>query len=121
MLLEAHFILIERRLQALSRRSRLPAHQADDFCSWALFKLVEDDYKVLARWEGRSSFSTYLTVVLVHLLQDFRTHLWGKWRASAAARRQGDRAVLLERLTRQCRAGANRCPSPSSAQATLAR
>jgi len=63
-----------------------------------LFKLVEDDYRILACWEGRSTFSTYLTVVLVNLMRDYRIHVWGKWRPSAAAERQGPEAVLLEKL-----------------------
>ncbi len=97
-LLESHFNLIRQRLQSLSRRSGLPDHQTDEFLSWALFKLVENDYRILGGWEGRSSFSTYLTVVLVNLMRDYRIHVWGKWRPSAAARRQGPEAVQLEQL-----------------------
>jgi len=97
-LLEANLALIERRLHVLGRHGGLPANEADDFRSWALCKLIEDDYRILARWEGLSSFSTYLAAVLIHLLQDYRTHLWGKWRPSSAARRNGAAAILLERL-----------------------
>lgn len=98
MLLESHFDLIQQRLQSLSRRGGLPAHEADEFLSWALLKLVENEYRMLTAWEGRSSFSTYLTVVLVNLLRDYRTHVWGRWRPSAAACQQGPEAVWLERL-----------------------
>jgi RNA polymerase sigma factor (sigma-70 family) len=97
-LLETHFDLIQQRLEHLRQRSGLPEHEAEEFHSWALFKLVEDDYRILARWEGRSSFPTYLTVVLVNLMRDYRIHVWGKWRPSAEARRGGREAVLLERL-----------------------
>lgn len=97
-LLADHFDLIERKLRALGRRSGLPAHEADDLVSWALVKLVENDYRILARWEGRSSFSTFLTVVLVNLTRDYRIHVWGKWRPSATARRLGREAELLERM-----------------------
>lgn len=86
-LLEEHFDLIQKKLGYLARRSGLPDHEAEELRSWALFRLVEDDYQVLARWEGRSSISTYLTVVLVKLMRDYRIHLWGKWRPSAVARR----------------------------------
>jgi RNA polymerase sigma factor (sigma-70 family) len=82
----------------LSRRSGLPEHEAEEFRSWALFKLVEDDSRVLASWEGRSSFPTFLTVVLVNLMRDYRIHIWGKWRPTAAAKKQGREAVLLEQL-----------------------
>jgi DNA-directed RNA polymerase specialized sigma24 family protein len=97
-LLETHYDLIQRQLSYLARRSGLPEHEAEELGSWALFKLVENDYRLLAAWEGRSSFSTYLTVVLVNLMRDYRIHVWGKWRPSAAARRRGREAVLLERL-----------------------
>jgi RNA polymerase sigma factor (sigma-70 family) len=97
-LLEQHFCLIRQRLDHLSRFSGLPEHEAEEFRSWALFKLVENDYHILASWEGRSSFTTFLTVVLVNLMRDYRIHVWGKWRPSAAAHRQGPEAVLLERL-----------------------
>lgn len=98
MLLESHFDLICQKLHRLSRKSGLPEHEAEDLRSWALLKLVEDDYRILARWEERSSFSTYMNVVLVNLMRDYRIHVWGKWRPSAAARRAGQAGVLLERL-----------------------
>lgn len=97
-LLETHYDLIQRKLLHLSRRSGLPEHEAEEFRSWALFKLVEDDSRILASWEGRSSFPTFLTVVLVNLVRDYRIQVWGKWRPTAAARRRGPEAVLLERL-----------------------
>jgi RNA polymerase sigma factor (sigma-70 family) len=97
-LLEQHIHLIRQRLDRLSRLSGLPEDEAEEFRSWALFKLVENDYRILASWQGRSSFPTYLTVVLVNLMRDYRIHVWGKWRPSAAALRQGPEAVLLERL-----------------------
>ncbi len=97
-LLELHHDLICRQLDRLGRQSGLPAHEAEELRSWALYRLVEDDYRILASWTGRSSFATYLTVVLVNLARDYRIHLWGKWRPSAEAKRGGPAALLLERL-----------------------
>jgi RNA polymerase sigma factor (sigma-70 family) len=97
-LLETHLELIQRKLLHLSRRSGLPDIEAEEFRSWALFKLVDDDYRILGSWEGRSSFPTFLRVVLVNLLRDYRIHIWGRWRPSAASRRRGPESVLLERL-----------------------
>jgi RNA polymerase sigma factor (sigma-70 family) len=97
-LLETNYPLIQKKLQHLSRRSGLPEHEAEELRSWALIRLVEDDYRILASWQGRSSFTTFLTVVLMNLMRDYRTHVWGKWRPTAAAKRQGDEAVLLEQL-----------------------
>lgn len=97
-LLETHLDLIQRKLHHLSRRSHLPELEAEEFRSWALLKLVENDYRILSSWEGRSSFSTFLTVVLVNLMRDYRIHVWGKWRPSASSRSNGEAGVLLERL-----------------------
>ncbi|HEY4561937.1 MAG TPA: hypothetical protein VIJ36_03105 [Thermoanaerobaculia bacterium] len=82
----------------MSWRSGLPGSEAEEFRAWALFKLVDDDYRILRSWKGRSSFPTFLSVVLTNLLRDYRVHLWGKWRPSAASRRGGPTGVLLERL-----------------------
>ncbi len=97
-LLETHYNVIWKKLLHLSRRSGLPEHEAEEFRSWTLIRLVENDYRILASWEGRSTLPTFLTVVLTNLMRDYRTHLWGKWRPTAAAKRQGDEAVLLEQL-----------------------
>ena len=97
-LLETHLDLIQRKLRHLSWRSGLPDSEAEEFRSWALLKLVQDDYRILGSWEGRSSFPTFLTVVLVNLMRDYRIRLWGKWRPSAASRQGGQAGVLLERL-----------------------
>lgn len=98
MLLETNLPLIQRKLRSLSRHGGLPPHEAEEFRSWALFKLVDDDYRILGRWEGRSTFSGYLTVVLRNLLRDYQIRLWRKWRPCAASCRRGKEAMLLERL-----------------------
>jgi RNA polymerase sigma factor (sigma-70 family) len=97
-LLERHFEFIQRKLVQLGRQNGLFGHEAEELRSWALFKLVENDYRILARWEGRSSFSTYLRVVLVNLVRDYRIRVWGRWQSSAVAIREGSEAVLLEKL-----------------------
>ncbi|HWM91317.1 MAG TPA: sigma-70 family RNA polymerase sigma factor [Thermoanaerobaculia bacterium] len=97
-LLETHYGLIQKKLLHLSRRSGLPEYEAEELRSWALFKLIEDDSRLLSKWEGRSAFPTYLNVVLINLMRDYRIQVWGKWRPSAAARRMGPDAILLERL-----------------------
>jgi RNA polymerase sigma factor (sigma-70 family) len=97
-LLETNLPLIQRKLRSLSRHGGLPPHEVEEFRSWALVKLIEDDYRILGRWEGRSTFSGYLTVVLRNLLRDYQIRLWGKWRPCAASRRSGQEIMLLERL-----------------------
>lgn len=79
-------------------RGGLRSDETDDFCSHVVEKLIDRDYAVLRRFEGRSSLPTYLAVVIQRMFQDYRNHLWGKWRPSMEARRQGELAVHLERL-----------------------
>jgi RNA polymerase sigma factor (sigma-70 family) len=91
--------VIERVISFVSSRHHLPGAEADDFGSHVKLKLIEDDYAVLRKFEGRSSLRTYLTIVVQRLFLDYRISAWGKWRPSAEAKRAGEVAVLLERLT----------------------
>lgn len=94
----SHLGWIERVAGAFSRRHGSSKEDAEDFASWAKLKLLEDDYAVFRKFRGESSLTTYLTVVIAMLFRDYRTHRWGRWRPSAAARRQGALAVRLETL-----------------------
>jgi len=95
----AHADLIERALASVCRRHSLFGADAEDFSSTARLHLIEDDYAVLRRFEGRSSLPSYLIVVITRQFQDWRNARWGKWRPSAEAKRLGDVAVRLETLT----------------------
>lgn len=90
--------LIERILASVCRRNAFPPDDSEEFASWAKLRLVENDYAVLRKFEGRSSLPTYLTAVIVNLFRDYRIHRWGKWRPSAEAKRLGKVAVELETL-----------------------
>src|SRR6185503_10424450 len=61
-------------------------------------KLIEGNYGVIRKFEGRSSFSTYMTTVIQRLYFQWRVQMWGKWRPSAEAKRLGEKAITLERL-----------------------
>ena len=93
---QEHLELIEGVITLICRRNRLNATDADDFRQDAHVKLLESG--ALAKYEGRSSLRTYLTVVLQRMFLDFRTKAWGKWRSSVEAQRSGPVAILLERL-----------------------
>lgn len=60
--------------------------------------LLDNDYAVIRKFEGRSELSTYLTTVITHFYSQWRVRKWGKWRPSAEAKRLGETAILLERL-----------------------
>ncbi len=90
--------LIERIIASMARRHALVGDDADDFASWTKAKLIEHEYAILRKFQGRSSISTYLTVVIANLFRDYRTQHWGRWRPSVAAKRLGALAVRLETL-----------------------
>jgi RNA polymerase sigma factor for flagellar operon FliA len=90
--------LIDRVLDRVCWRARLSGADAEDFASSARISLMENDYAILRKYEGRSSLATFLAVVCEHLLADERVRQYGKWRASAEAERLGPAALLLERL-----------------------
>lgn len=88
----------ERVVSFVCARQRLSTDEAKDFASHVTLTLLEDERAILRKFAGRSSIRTYLTVVVQRLLLDYRTAAWGKWRPSAEARRQGETAILIERL-----------------------
>jgi RNA polymerase sigma factor (sigma-70 family) len=83
----------------VARRHHLAAQELEEFASHVYLKLIEDDYIVFRKFQGRSSLRTYLTVIIQRLFLDRRIAQWGKWRPSSFARRHGETAMLLERLT----------------------
>ena len=93
-----HAETIEGVLTMICRRHRLAGMEADDFRSLARLKLVDNDYEVLRKFQGRSSLRTYLTIVIERVFLDYRNAQWGKWRPSAEAQRQGPIALRLEQL-----------------------
>ena len=97
-LLVEHLGLVDKVVRFVARRHHLSAADAEEFASLVRFKLVDRNFAILRKFEGRSSMSTYLTIVIDRLCLDFCIAKWGKWRPSTAARRLGAVAVLLERL-----------------------
>lgn len=89
---------ITRLAAAVARRHGLSAADAEDFESEVRLKLIENDYALLRKFQGRSSLMTYLAVVVANLFRDYRIRNWGKWRSSAEARRLGPVAERLEEL-----------------------
>jgi hypothetical protein len=89
---------IDRVVQAVARRHQLTVADAEELTSVVRFKLIDKDFAILRKFEGRSAITTYLTVVVARLCLDFFNERWGKWRPSAVARRLGGSAILLEQL-----------------------
>lgn len=90
--------LIDRAIGYVCGRNRLGADEGEEFGSYVKFKLIESNYAILRKFEGRSSLSTYMTTVIQRMFFQYRTRMWGKWRPSAQAKRLGDSAITLERM-----------------------
>lgn len=88
---------LERIIRVACRR-RSPGIDPEDFESIVKLRFIEDDYAVIRKFRGRSSFTTYMTIVVERLLLDHRIREWGRWRPSAEARRLGDVGIRLEEL-----------------------
>ena len=93
-----HLDSIERIAAFVARRAHLNADETAEFVQIVRVRLWEDNYAIIRKFEGRSSFTTYLTTVIARLVHQWRVERWGKWRPSAQARRLGDTAITLERL-----------------------
>lgn len=89
---------IQRVATHLCRRHGFSREETQDFVSSVQLKLIEDDYAVFRKFQGKSSMETYLTVVINRLFLDHLDHRWGKWRPSEEAKRLGPLAIQLDRL-----------------------
>ena len=90
--------LIDGVTAHVCRKARLSRDEAEDFASYVRLALMEDGYARLRRWEGRSSLTGFLCVVIRRLLATRYDRELGRWRPSAEATRLGETGVLLERL-----------------------
>jgi RNA polymerase sigma factor (sigma-70 family) len=95
------FSVLCKVVDRVARSRGLRPAQAEDFAQWVHLTLLERNYAPLARFAGRSSLQTYLTVVVRRLLIDWRNAEQGKWRPSAWARDTGGIAIDLDRLIRR--------------------
>jgi RNA polymerase sigma factor (sigma-70 family) len=97
-LFAANLALVERVIRIVCRRARVFDADEEDFAADVKLALVENDYAILRKYEGRSSLESYLTVVIQRMLADARNAAHGRFRASSEAQRLGPVAVLLEKL-----------------------
>lgn len=97
-LFEASRDAIESALRYVQFRRRVPPGDVQEFRSFVMLKLVENDYARLRKHQSPGSLTAYLGVVVHRLYLDYQVDRWGKWHPSAEARRRGPTAVELERL-----------------------
>lgn len=89
---------VDTVVRDLARRYHLSRDDQEEFKGAVLVRLLEDDYAILRKYEGRASLLTYLRIVITRFFLDQRVKAWGRWRPSAEAMRLGALAVDLERL-----------------------
>jgi RNA polymerase sigma factor (sigma-70 family) len=97
-LLLEHLDHVDRVVRYLSRRHHLTKEEAEDLSSHVRLRLIDKDFAVFRKFQGRSNLGTYLTTVVERIYLDYCVSNWGKWRPSAAARRNGPIAILLDQL-----------------------
>lgn len=90
---------VDRAVHRAARRYRLSTSDADDLRSDVWLKLLARRGRILRKLRTVSRTDTYLAKVACNLVLDKQNAEWGKWRPSAAARRGGAEAVLIDRLT----------------------
>lgn len=96
----AHLDFIHRKARHAARQRGLGDAEIEDFEGELHLKLIANEYEVVRAFRDRSRFTTFLVSVIEHALLDHLDKRWGKWRASAVARRLGENATLVERLVR---------------------
>src|SRR5436305_6561738 len=94
-----HLGTIEMIVAYIARANHLDSLETEEFGAQVKLELIEGNYSIIRKFEGRSSFGTYLTTVIQRMFYQHRVRLWGKWCPSAQARRIGDKAITIERLT----------------------
>lgn len=97
-LLTSNLALIERAIAFACRRYRFDPDDAEEFAAVVKLRLVDNDYAILRSYEERCKFVTFINIVIQRMALDYRIHEWGKWHASAEAKRLGVLAVELEQL-----------------------
>jgi RNA polymerase sigma factor (sigma-70 family) len=94
---ETHLDVIEHAIRRVCHDARIFGPDEEDFASVVKLALLANEGAILGKYEGRSSFGTYITIVIRRLLIDQR-RAEGRWYASAEAKRRGEAAILLDQL-----------------------
>jgi RNA polymerase sigma factor (sigma-70 family) len=80
---DTNLAVIDLAIARVCRDAGLRGADAEDFASNVKLALLSNDYAIVAKFEGRSSFATYITVVIRRLLIAERRLTEGRWSPSA--------------------------------------
>lgn len=89
--------ITEKIVRKYCYKHNLTEDMADEYCSHVYEKLIENDYKKIREFKGKSSYKTYLTVVITRILID-KIRSGGRWTPSQKALKMGKTAMMLEEL-----------------------
>ncbi len=78
-----------------ARRRVLSDEEAEEFESVVMARIIDNDYAVLRRFGGSSSFGTYIRLIIQNFFRDFTRR---RWRSSPEAIKGGPVARQLESL-----------------------
>jgi RNA polymerase sigma factor (sigma-70 family) len=93
-----HLETIEKAIRFALRGGPRACEDPDDFASWVKLKLIENDYAIIRKFEHRSTFAAFISVVVHRLFADYRIAHWGKWHPSSQAKHLGEPALTIEIL-----------------------
>ncbi len=91
-----HLKQINEAISIICRKHGMTRDEEKDFAQNVHLQLIENDYKKLRAYKGKSSLKTYLYTVISRIFID---QVRVKWHPSAAAKRMGETVVALEKLT----------------------
>lgn len=102
LLVDRHDVVLDA-VRFVSSRHHLSRDMADELRGRTMLHLALNDYAVLRSWRHECNLHTYLVTVITRVFFDYRNHEWGKAKPPAIARRLGNVALMLWRLTHRKR------------------
>ena len=94
---ESNLSITDEVIKKYCTRHHIVGDEADECNSYVYEKIIDNDYQRIREFKGKSSYKTYITVVISRILID-RMRSSGRWRPSQKALRIGKEAVILEEL-----------------------
>src|SRR5258708_23704301 len=82
-----HLGTIETIVSYIGRSNHLDCLETEEFSAQVKLELIDGNYAIIRKFEGRSTFATYLTTAIQRMFYQHPVKLWWKWRPSSEARR----------------------------------
>lgn len=96
--LDTHYYDLLKVIRNVCYKHSIEGKDVEDFTSYVVEKLIENDYRRIRAFRGKSSLTTYLYTVVTRLSIDKARSITGRWHPSLAARNMGPLAMDLEDL-----------------------